>query len=207
MNWLEVFGWIGSGVLIWSLLQTRILRLRVLNLTGCLLSIVYSALSGIWPILGLNAILALINIFHLRKLTSQSASQPLYSVVPVDAGDSYFEFLLKKHGPDIAVTHPDFTGVAPGSEAYLLLHEDETVGLVVLNEDQPGTAQIALDYVKPRFRDFSPGRYLFQDSGLLAGRGLNKIVTASHLDGPTLKYYTAVGFTPQGDHAELILNS
>ncbi|XBH21394.1 hypothetical protein V5R04_14455 [Jonesiaceae bacterium BS-20] len=205
MNWLEVFGWIGSGVLVWSLLQTRILRLRVLNLTGCVISVIYALLAGIWPILGLNAVLALINIFHLRKLTSQAANETSYSVVALQPSDAYFQFLLTKHAADIAATHPNFSGVPDDAEVYLILHIDETVGMVVLSQPTAGHAQIVLDYVTPRFRDFSPGRYLFQDSGLLRERGLASITTQPHLDAPTQKYYAAVGFSRQGDHAVLEL--
>lgn len=206
MNWLEVFGWIGSGVLVWSLLQTRILRLRILNLTGCIISVIYALLAGIWPILGLNAVLALINIFHLRKLTSQAANEAAYSVVALQPSDAYFQFLLTKHAADIAATHPGFAGVPQDAEVYLILRVDETVGMVVLSQPSPGSAQILLDYVTPRFRDFSPGRYLFQDSGLLRERGLTRITTQPHLDAPTQKYYAAVGFTPQNDHAVLDLS-
>ena len=34
--WLEVVGWIGSALLIVSLLQTRVLRFRILNLAASL---------------------------------------------------------------------------------------------------------------------------------------------------------------------------
>ncbi len=203
MMWLEVFGWIGSAVLVWSLLQTRILRLRVLNLTGCILSIVYAALAGVWPILGLNVVLALINIFHLRKLTAAAQKAASYAVVTVGPQDPYLAFLLAKHARDIAVTHPDFPGAEAATDAYLILHEDETVGMVLLAAGPDGSAQILLDYVSPRFRDFTPGRYLFRDSGLLQERGLTRIATATGLNVPTAKYYAAIGFVPVGDHAEL----
>lgn len=203
MMWLEVFGWIGSAVLVWSLLQTRILRLRILNLTGCLLSIIYAALAGVWPILGLNLVLALINIFHLRKLTATAQKEASYAVVTVRPQDPYLAFLLSKHARDIAATHPGFRGAEAATDAYLILHEDETVGMVLLAAKPDGTAHLLLDYVSPRFRDFTPGRYLFQDSGLLQERGLSRIATPSGLDAQTAKYYAAIGFTQVGDHAEL----
>ncbi len=68
MVWLEVVGWVGSALLVWSLLQTRILRLRALNLVGSAVLIVYNAVAGVWPMLGLNTTLALINIWQLRTL-------------------------------------------------------------------------------------------------------------------------------------------
>ncbi|WP_029068121.1 hypothetical protein [Jonesia quinghaiensis] len=197
MNWLDVLGWVGSGIVVVSLLQTRILRLRVLNLTGCTISVVYALMGAVWPILGLNAVLAIINIYHLRKLLAAKENERAYTVVTVSPDDAYVAFLLTKHATDIAATHPDFTANnTPATEAHLVLHDDETVGLVLLNTDADGTAHILLDYVTPRFRDFSPGRYLFQDSGLLTSRGLTRVMAPTNVDAPTRKYYEAVGFTP-----------
>ena len=46
--WLEAVGWIGSAVLVWSLLQTELHRLRIINLVGCLVLIVYNGVVGVW---------------------------------------------------------------------------------------------------------------------------------------------------------------
>src|SRR3954465_2012731 len=85
---LELVGWVGSAVLVWSLLQTRILRLRVINLVGCVILIVYNGVAGVWPILGLNVVLAIINIYYLRSLLSTRHSEASYDVVQVDADDA-----------------------------------------------------------------------------------------------------------------------
>lgn len=49
-NWLDLFGWVGSALLIVSLLQTRVLRFRVLNLVASLSLIAFNTLwaSGRW---------------------------------------------------------------------------------------------------------------------------------------------------------------
>ena len=49
MNWLDLIGWAGSALLVWSLLQTRILRLRVYNLIGCFVLIFFNAAIQVWP--------------------------------------------------------------------------------------------------------------------------------------------------------------
>ena len=43
-HWLDVLGWGGSALLVFSLLQARVLRFRVLNLTACVLLVVFNAL-------------------------------------------------------------------------------------------------------------------------------------------------------------------
>ena len=73
MVWLEIIGWTGSAILVWSLLQTRILRLRALNLLGSLVLLLYNSMIGVWPMVGLNLVLSAINIVHLRRLLGEEA--------------------------------------------------------------------------------------------------------------------------------------
>ncbi|MBA3782005.1 MAG: hypothetical protein H0X12_09165, partial [Nocardioides sp.] len=40
--WLDILGWGGSALLVYSLLQSRVLRFRVLNLAACLLLVVFN---------------------------------------------------------------------------------------------------------------------------------------------------------------------
>ena len=68
MTWLDVVGWAGSGLLVWSLLQTRLLRLRALNLVGCLVLIGFNAAVHVWPMVGLNVVLAGINLWYLAGM-------------------------------------------------------------------------------------------------------------------------------------------
>ena len=51
---LEALGWVGSAILVVSLLQTQLFRLRVINLVGCLVLIAYNGLAHVWPMVGLN---------------------------------------------------------------------------------------------------------------------------------------------------------
>jgi hypothetical protein len=52
-------------------------------------------------------------------------------------------------------------------------------------------AQIDLDYVTKRFRDFTPGEFVFRRSRLFTGRGFRKVVTPPGMVGP---YYGRLGF-------------
>ncbi|WP_313277934.1 hypothetical protein [Timonella senegalensis] len=207
MNWLEILGWIGSAVVVWSLLQTRILRLRVLNFIGCAISVVYALLGSVWPVLGLNLVLCVINIYHLRKLTAQKETERAYKVLTVTPQDAYLQFFLDQHTTDITEALPEFnredTLNGEATEAHIVLHNDETVGIVVLRDAGAGEARVLLDYVTPRFRDFTPGKYLFRDSGLLHSRGFTSVVAPAPANSQTSKYYSALGFVPEGDTSRL----
>ena len=65
--YLELFGWLGTGFVIASMLMTNINKLRILNITGAVISAIYSALIGAWPVVGLNVALTIINIIQLIR--------------------------------------------------------------------------------------------------------------------------------------------
>ena len=72
MDWLaghglDVFGWLGSGLLVFSLLQTRILRFRILNLAACLSLVLFNVLIQVWPMVGMNVATSSINVWFLVK--------------------------------------------------------------------------------------------------------------------------------------------
>ncbi len=48
-----------------------------------------------------------------------------------------------------------------------MIKGDETVGVVVLVREDGDTARILLDYVTPKYRDLTPGEFVWRRSGLL----------------------------------------
>lgn len=203
MTVLDMVGWIGSAILVWSLLQTRILRLRLINLVGCLILIAFNAIAGVWPMFGLNVVLALINLYYLRSMMASRHSVSSYAVVQVDTADAYLRYLMALHAADISTFTPGFDPAQERSgEAYLILRGDETVGYVLLHDAGSGVAQIDLDYVTPRYRDFTPGEFVFRRSRLLADKGYVRVVSPR---GTSASYYRSIGFSEVGDAYELDL--
>lgn len=203
MSLLDLVGWIGSAILVWSLLQTRIVRLRVINLVGCVILIVFNTLVGVWPMVGLNVGLAVINAYHLRRLLLARHEPAEYTVLAATPAEEYLRYLLELHAADIAAFNPRFSaGGTPFEKGYLILREAETVGVVLLHDAGNGLAQIALDYVTPRFRDFTPGEFVFLRSGLLADEGFLRVETMpGAIDGvpAAAAYYRRLGFTGDRD--------
>ena len=58
MTWLDALGWAGSALLIFSLMQARVLRFRVLNLVACVILVIFNALLEIWPMVAMNVVLS-----------------------------------------------------------------------------------------------------------------------------------------------------
>jgi len=202
---LDAIGWIGSAILVVSLVQTRILRLRLINLVGCLVLVGYNAAVGVWPMVGLNVVLAVVNVVALRRLRTDARSAGGYDVVPTDPAAPVLRHLLARHHDEIVRLHDVDPDALPATEAYLVLHGDETVGAVVLDDRGDGTARLTLDHVVERYRDFTPGDHVFRRSGALVGRGYARVVTRPGITGRTATYYEAVGFVRDTATDELVL--
>ena len=223
MTWWDVIGWAGSALLVWSLLQARILRLRAINLAGCAVLITYNAALGVWPMVGLNVALAVINIYYLRKLLATRHDERAYQVVEVGVDDDFLAHVLRVHAVDIARFNPGFAGpgwagragaaglasslLAPGEGrgrpcAFLVLSGDEVVGVMLVRDAGDGLARVELDYVTPRFRDFTPGEFVYRRSHLFTARGFRRVLTPPGMVAP---YYPRLGFRPHGPAGDAYL--
>ena len=198
MSWLDALGWAGSALLIFSLMQARVLRFRVLNLVACLILIVFNAILEIWPMVAMNVVLSLINLWFIRRLVGDRHDEHAFEVLEVGPTDEYLRHVLRVHHADMLKHQPDllWDGAAPGRRAYLVERGDETVGVVLAREKADGVLQIELDYVTPRFRDFSPGEFVWRRSSLLREQGYRKVVSPPAMVTP---YYDRIGFRREAD--------
>jgi hypothetical protein len=188
-------GWGGSALLVFSLMQARVLRFRVLNLVACIVLTAFNLVLGIWPMVAMNVVLSAINLWFIVKLMRESHDEAAFDVLRVRPDEAYLTHVLRVHGTDIAKFQPDFDGLTPGSTAYLVQKGDETVGVVVLTVDGD-TAHVQLDYATPRYRDFSPGEFVWRRSSLLDELGVRRVVTSPAMLNA---YYDSVGFHREGE--------
>lgn len=194
---LELLGWTGSALVILSLAQARVLRFRVLNLAGALLATVYNGVLGIWPFMAMNAIIAVIDTYWLRRLLRERHDPVAYSVVEVGADDAYLAHVVASHLDDIHRFQPTYALPADDAArwAYVVQRDAETVGAVVVRDAGEGTGVVELDYVTPRFRDFTPGEFVYRSSGMFAAEGITRLVADDELATQT-EYLARVGFRP-----------
>jgi hypothetical protein len=201
VNWLDIVGWAGSALLVFSLLQARVLRFRVLNTVACAVLVFFNAMIGVWPMAAMNVVLAAINVWFILKLLRQRHDQAAFDVLRVGTGDDYLRHVLTTHGDDVRRFQPDFAGLDPEDHAFIVIKGDETVGVVLVHGDGD-VARVVLDYVTPRYRDFTPGEFVWRRSGLLNGLGITQVTTPPNMVGA---YYDRVGFRSTGDRYVLDL--
>ncbi|WP_423464724.1 hypothetical protein ACO229_09680 [Promicromonospora sp. MS192] len=199
LPWLEIAGWVGSALVVLSLTQARVLRFRWLNLTGSVVATAYNAIAGIWPFVAMNAAISLINVYWLWRLNRERHDAAVYEVVEVAPDDAYLLHVLRTHAADIAGFAPGFVAVPePGEErsAFLVQRGDETVGVVEVRDAGDGAGVVELDWVSKRFRDLTPGEFVYRRSGIFAAKGFDRVVVPQAAPSEHA-YLNGVGFRPQ----------
>jgi hypothetical protein len=206
MLWLEIVGWVGSALLVWSLWQARVLRFRALNLVAAGILTGYNAVLHVWPMVAVNAVITLIDAYHLVRLLRTQDDEQTYEVVPVGPNEDYLRHVLRRHAADIEQHNPGFVwdGAAPRRHALLVLRGSETVGVVLLADAGDGRARVELDYVVPRFRDFTVGKFVYRSGGLLHELGYHRLLAPITRMRDARDYFPRVGFRRAGD--DLVLD-
>ena len=72
VNTIEIIGYVTSLMVAISLMMKDIIWL---SFTGCTLFVIYGTSIEVWPVAGMNAFVACINIYHLLKL-HRNRNQP-----------------------------------------------------------------------------------------------------------------------------------
>ena len=201
-HWLDLFGWCGSALLIVSLLQTRVLRFRLLNVCASLSLVVFNALVGVWPMVGMNLATTAINVWFIVRMLRERHDEAAFEVLQVGPQEAYFQHFLEVHGRDIARFYPQWAGTEPDDLAYQVEKGDETVGIVLIRPEGD-VAQVLLDYVTPRYRDFSPGEFVWHRASRLRERGFRRVVTPPGMIGP---YYDRLDVGFRREEASYVLD-
>ncbi len=71
MNY-EIIGYFGSVAIAISLLVTNVSVLRYLNSVGCTVFAIYGLTIGAYPVVLMNCICIIINIYHIVKIRSSN---------------------------------------------------------------------------------------------------------------------------------------
>ncbi|MDX9721618.1 MAG: hypothetical protein RBU37_12785 [Myxococcota bacterium] len=160
----EAVGYLASVLTAASFMMTNVWRLRWLSVFGCVAFLVYGSAVGAWPVVVVNAFIAVINLYFLRKLSSKKHP---FSLLHTQADAPILRLFLERYGQDAASFFPNFALEAMHPERarfVLILHELKPIGLFIFEREGCGNARIHLDYVSPDYRNLASARFLFDDS-------------------------------------------
>lgn len=206
---LEIIGYTASALIVLSITQTSILRLRLLGLAGSLTFLGYSLAIGAYPIAVVNVIAAAIHLWYLRKLLRRKGE--VFRILHVLPGSSYLLDFLDFYRDEIQGRfQPEFTyEPSAGQVTAFILRDMVPAGLLIGEPMDDGTFQVKLDFVIPQYRDFKIGRYVYSSgSALLAGLAPTR-VWADASNPEHAKYLHKMGFEPchdEPDRFEIVLD-
>lgn len=186
----EIFGYCGTALVLLSMMMTSVVKLRVFNSIGSLISMTYAYLSNTWPVVLLNLGLLIINIVQLIRLYRVKVS---FDCIRIHADDGSLAYFLRFYEKDIQSFFPGFSAAAPqGSQVYMVYRNADPVG-VLMGEPEGDSLRVWLDYTTPQYRDCSVAKFLF---GHLKDNGVSALIATA--DTPAhAGYLKKMGFSQQ----------
>lgn len=197
-HYYNYLGYFASILVATALMQTSILRLRMINLIGASLFCIYALLIQAWPVAILNMMIVGINIYNLWKLLRVEEE---FRVLNIQPNSEYLQQFLDYHKADIQKFVPEFKAINPDEKSiiFFVLRNMLPVGLFIAKEND-GKATIELDYVIAGYRDFKVGKFVYrQKADFFKERGIHQLVTASSAKAHQT-YLERMGFSLSNDN-------
>ena len=184
---IEAFGYLGSLLVLLSMLMTSVVKLRIINTIGSVIFTIYAFIIKSYPTAFMNLCLVLINVHFLWKM---SRTDKEYEIIKAEGNDMLLNHLLYYYHDDITKCFPGIAYDAKkADQIYVVVCQGKPVGISMGNRDGD-TLELSLDYSIPEFRDFSIGAYLLSN---LKKEGIKKVVYRGP-DENHLNYLRRLGF-------------
>lgn len=152
----EVIGYCGTILVVLSMMMTSVVKLRIINICGSILSMTYAVITNTWPIVLMNAALIIINVIQLIRSLRRSLNFNYRKVLTNDLSFKHFmeiyKFDIEKYFGEISISDKE--------EAYLVYIDTELVGVLVGYKEND-CFNVSIDYAIPKFRDMSIGKYVY----------------------------------------------
>ncbi len=168
---VELFGYLGSTMVVVSMLMSSVIKLRVINTVGSVISGTYALIIGSFPLALMNICLVIINVYNLRKLL---VTKQQYDLVKCGADDAVVDYFLTHYAQDILLYFPQLCEDARRMDAvYMVLCNADPAGVLLAREGGNGIMEAVVEYTTPKYRDCSVGKFLY---AALAAEGVREIV-------------------------------
>lgn len=174
-TWLEFIGYFGSALIALSLTMRSLVRLRLINLAGALVFTIYGLLIRAYPVVILDGLIVLIDLYYLIQMWRQ---KDYFKLLAVSHDSAYLGSFVEFHQKEIAVFFPTYRFQPDADDlAVFVLRNMLPAGVLVVHRDGE-QARVVLDFVIPGYRDFRAGRFLFETSaGFFHQHGLTSFVS------------------------------
>ncbi len=193
---IEAIGYAGSALVILSLMQKSILRLRTIGVIASFTFLIYSVAIAAYPIAVVNVVAAAIHLYYLRRLVRKK--NEVFTVLRMRPESRYLQRFLDFYQDEIANRLQPTFEYKPGPKtlAVFLLRDMVPAGLVVAKVHGDSSFEVLLDFVIPQYRDFKLANWLYSEqSGIFTEANCRCAWT--RVSSPEQEqYFTKVGFKP-----------
>ncbi|OUQ19078.1 hypothetical protein B5E84_07260 [Lachnoclostridium sp. An14] len=188
---IELFGYLGSVLVVISMLMTSVMKLRIINTIGSTIFATYALIIHSYPTALMNFCLVLINLYNMRKL---SVNGQTYTTVELKPDDAFLQFFISHYREDILKYFPDFTGAGSADRVFLTLCGDSPAGVSIGHYAGETAMHLSLDYSTPMYRDCSVASHLYQD---LKNMGIQELIGDRNVKEHT-EYLKKMGYRDDG---------
>lgn len=188
---VEMIGYLGSILVVVSMLMSSVVKLRVINTIGSGIFAAYALMIHSYPTALMNACLVGINVYNLVRLNQKDRA---YDLTEAATGDGLLGYLLDHYRADILTYFPGFAGAGEGDRAYVVFCGGDPAGVLLGTDGGQGTLHVRLDYSTPTYRDCSIGAYLYAK---LPSKGVHTLVFEGEGSKAHAAYLTKMGFTKE----------
>ena len=195
---IEAIGYLGSLLVLVSMLMTSVFKLRVINTIGSCIFTVYALIIHSYPTALMNFCLVLINLHFLWKMSRMDRD---FDLVKTGKGDAFLRYFIDSRREDIRACFPGISlDFSDATDAYIVCCKGLPVGVTV-GEAGGDVLNLVLDYTIPEYRDFSVGRFLNAE---LKKQGIRKLCYVGPVEF-LLPYLQKLGYVKNGELYEKLL--
>lgn len=198
--WLELFGYLGSTLVVASMLMASVVKLRIINTVGSVISGTYALIIGSFPLALMNICLIVINVYNLYKLLK---TRQQFEIVKASGSDALVGYFLNLNRKDIEGFFPGYgAGSTAEDAAFVVCCNGNPAGILLGRELDSGALDVVLDYSVPAYRDCSVGAYLYAN---LNAYGIKKLIFTRSKSDAHVSYLKKMGFEEKdGGYVKLI---
>jgi hypothetical protein len=184
LDWVEWFGYLASLVVLISLTMTSIIKLRLINLVGCILFAMFAYFIGSVPTIFMNLGIACINIYFLYQIFN---SKEEFKIITASANSEYFQHFIEINRQEIS-KQIDIEKLESANTSFYMLRDNNIAGVLAGTKDDNGVFELMLDYVVPKYRDYKLGDYYYNSHPeIIKAKGITTL--KAHADTKEHSFY------------------
>lgn len=201
-DWVEWFGYLASMVVLISLTMTSIIKLRWINLVGCILFAIFAYLINSIPTVFMNIGIACINLYFLYQIYYTKEE---FKILNAETSSEYYLHFIQTH--KAAIEQQTSIESLTNHSAYYILRDNIIAGVLVGDVESDGVLNIKLDFVIPQYRDFKLGKHYFSDHpDFFKNKGINTL--KAHTRNQDHRFYLEkVGFQQESPDSDIYTKS